>query len=129
MLGDRAAQANDLHVLDPVAPGEGWGARGLLASAGRRVGGKVVVGDTPARPAAGDELQLDAEVPGLLAHRRRGEGFVTRQAGGAGERRARLTLTRLTASPFATLSRNAGEGFLRRRDTAILILTRNAGED
>src|SRR5579864_5335269 len=116
MLGDRAAQADDRHVLNPVAPGQRGSARGLLATARRGIGGKVFMGDAPARTGAGDELQLDAEIPGLLAHCRGGERLVTRQARGTRRWWRRIsTLTRLTAPPFATLSRIAGEGLLRWR--------------
>src|SRR3954464_15709718 len=65
MLGDGAAQADDRHFLDPIAPRKGrrcWSTRRLRARGDVQV--EILMGDAPGRAPAGHELQFDAEIPG-----------------------------------------------------------------
>src|SRR5258705_160307 len=71
MLGDRAAQPDDRHLLDPVAtPKPRSGRRGTRAVRGIDV--DILLRDAAGRAAARHELQLDAEIPRAPPHRRRG---------------------------------------------------------
>ena len=95
MLGDGAAQAGDLDVLDPVTLGQSRSSRRRAAPTGN-IGIDVRMGDASARTAAGHELQLDPAIPGALAHRRRRQRLGAYQARRAsGCCRVPLTLPRL----------------------------------
>ena len=118
MLGDRAAQADDRHLLDTVAPRRpARDAAGAARRARGDIGVEVLVRDAAARPGAGHELQFDAEIPGAPPHRRRGERLLPRTArdrdrSGTQSGRLPLTLPRRQRGP--SLSSRAGRGRLRR---------------
>src|SRR5881394_1078707 len=111
MLGDGAAEADDRHLLDPVAAGEDRRSRGRRLNAGGDIGVEILMGDASARPGPSDELQFDAEVPGAPPDRRRRQRLRPETAG-----RGHLagTLTRPPAGlrpRLGSLSRDAGEGY------------------
>jgi hypothetical protein len=69
MFGDCAAQTDDRHLLDAVAPHQTGGSSWGRARAGRNIGVEVLHCDAAAWTGAGDELQLYPEIPGAPPHR------------------------------------------------------------
>ena len=80
MLGDRAAQADDRHLLDPVAARQPAAQPVPDAGGDGDIGVEVLLGDAAAGPGAGHELQLDAGIPGAPPHRRRRQRLFSRAA-------------------------------------------------
>src|SRR5205807_6224100 len=110
MLGDRAAQPDDRHLLDPVAtPKPRSGRRGTRAVRGIDV--DILLRDAAGRAAARHELQFDAEIPGAPPHRRRRQRLLPNWTHCGLSAQA---LSRFGPLSLATLSRNAGEGNYRR---------------
>ena len=72
LLGDLAAQADDLDLLDRSVAAPGPAARAGLRPA-RQEGVEVLMRDAAGRAAAGDLAQIDAGLPAPQAHRRRGQ--------------------------------------------------------
>src|SRR6266480_7110393 len=106
MLGDRPAQPDDRHLLDPVAASERCAA-GTRARSVRGIDVDILLRDAAGRAAARHELQLDAEIPGAPPHRRRRQRLLPNLTHCGLSARA---LSRFGPLSLATLSRNAREG-------------------